>query len=106
VSSTDENLAQRAILVQRRGTMREQTCLLCGRRDGLRRIATAEGDAFLCSEHAQQLSDHAADLASVLERLGIERRKGGDRRQGERRMFPRPEGRRLSRGRRATDPRA
>jgi len=68
--------------------------------DGTRRV-------FLCPMHAQQAESAGAESIDALRTLFVEvdgRRALLARRATERRLFPpRPEGRRLERGRRSSD---
>ncbi len=59
---------------------------MCSEAATLRRVVDGH-EVWVCAEHCE-----ASD-----------RRAGWDRRKGERRMFPRPEGRRMGDGRRLTD---
>lgn len=85
----------------------EHRCLVCARREPLRGVVVDGRQILLCAEHHAALgeaSEALSDLAGLMARPGLDRRSGRDRRRRERRMFPRPEGRRLGMGRRASDP--
>ncbi len=92
-------------------------CPICGESDPaqVRKVVVNNRDVFLCQLHATVVS--RAKPASIEELKGLIRREremnGKDRRapidrrgtQPDRRVFARPEGRRMGWGRRASDPR-
>ena len=84
------------------------SCLICGGRDDLMEICVDETTEHLCAEHRAALGADGrrvfTERNALLSHPALDRRGGADRRTQERRMFPRPEGRRLGLGRRATDP--
>jgi hypothetical protein len=73
------------------------------------RVTVEARSLSLCREHAAQVAIHMPKTWEELRTLfatGLERRSPLSRRYEDRRMFPpRPEGRRLSFGRRQSDPR-
>jgi hypothetical protein len=84
-------------------------CALCPRTRNLRGVVVAGKELLLCRHHLDKLGDAVPesfdDLAAFFAKLGLDRRKLPSRRRAERRTFPpRPELRRGSEGRRATDP--
>lgn len=85
------------------------SCLICGERDDLSTVRVDGATEPLCADHHAALGADAerefVDRDELLAHPSLDRRDGPDRRGQERRMFPRPEGRRLGRGRRADDPR-
>ncbi|MEQ9318071.1 MAG: hypothetical protein RIF41_02890 [Polyangiaceae bacterium] len=85
------------------------SCFVCGRNDTLVAVRVDDGTRPLCASHHAALGADAdrtfPDEAALLSHPGLDRRDEGERRAQERRMFPRPEGRRRDRGRRADDPR-
>lgn len=90
-------------------------CPLCGESAParVRKVVVDGRDIFLCPTHATiVLRANPASLEELTELIrreskGTDRRSPIDRRgtQPDRRVFPRPEGRRMGRGRRASDPR-
>ncbi len=82
-------------------------CAVCPEPEAHARIFVGGEPMFVCTAHAEllgaQVFTEREAFAARLEALGLEPRKRRERRRGERRMFPRPEGRRLGDGRRADD---
>lgn len=78
-------------------------CAVCPETAALRGIIVAGAELFLCSIHEQKLGARTPESFEQLAQLLATRRASPDRRRGERRAFPRPEGRRLNDGRRAED---
>jgi hypothetical protein len=78
-------------------------CAICHSHAQLSDVVVAGEPSLLCREHRDAAGDAAIfdDLAAL--RAAIDRRAEGDRRDEERRMFPRPEGRRMADGRRDGD---
>jgi len=83
-------------------------CAVCPATRALTGIIVAGRELFLCNEHAAKLGDERPssydDLASFYALPGIDRRAADERRDEDRRMFPRPERRRYNMGRRKDDP--
>jgi ribosome-binding protein aMBF1 (putative translation factor) len=93
--------------------IRDHHCLICGSDGDLHGVVIEGRQILLCEAHRDSADSAASSSATsspaeALARLGtqpgVDRRRRGDRRQRERRMFPRPEGRRLGAGRRVEDP--
>ena len=84
------------------------SCLFCGEKEDLVAVPVDDAPAHLCAAHHAALGADAdrtfTDRDELLSHPALDRRAGDDRRGQERRMFPRPEGRRLGLGRRASDP--
>jgi hypothetical protein len=78
--------------------------VVCGSEGPLVKVVIAVHKVVLCQEHAAYAGG-ADDLVSFFALPEVDRRIGGDRRAGERRLFPRAETRRHNQGRRASDPR-
>ena len=83
-------------------------CAVCPQTTDLIGIMVAGLRMVLCADHHAQLGfDHPKrfdDFSSFFSTPGINRRARSDRRERERRDFPRPEGRRANMGRRLRDP--
>lgn len=99
--------------------MAHPSCPVCGESDPsrVREIVVEGREIFLCETHAgivvrarPETLEEVRDLLREQVKAGgqAERRSPVDRRDPtspDRRVFPRPEGRRMGYGRRATDPR-
>ncbi|MEZ4443257.1 MAG: hypothetical protein R3B72_29445 [Polyangiaceae bacterium] len=85
---------------------REHRCAVCASEEQLGGIVVGGEELLLCARHLELALPAPRggypSLAALLARAGDERRKG-PRRRGERRMFPRAEGRRRGAGRRGDD---
>lgn len=97
-------------------------CAVCPETAPLHGILVAGAALLLCEAHQRKLGGRAPETFDELAALmaapnaaapnedeitgaqpPAQRRRASDRRRGERRAFPRPEGRRLNDGRRADD---
>ena len=80
-------------------------CVVCAEPKELQSVEVGGREVLLCEEHGTDISARESfiDLRSLFGALRRDRRSGSDRRQRDRRAFPRPETRRYDAGRRAAD---
>jgi hypothetical protein len=81
-------------------------CAICHSHAQLSEVVVAGKPTLLCGAHREAVGDAASfeDLAAALAAIDRRAEARSDRREQERRMFPRPEGRRMGGGRRDGDP--
>ena len=76
-------------------------CAVCPNTTPLVGVIVGGVEHYLCATHRDKLGARMPKSYDELAAMLVQR--GADRRQGERRMFPRPERRRHNDGRRADD---